>query len=84
MRRSLPLAALLALAACSNEPEPVANRFERTNAEIENRAKALEAAVENQVSAIEAETQREIDALANQANAAAPAVETNAAEANAQ
>ncbi|MDQ8758299.1 hypothetical protein RCO27_18885 [Sphingosinicella sp. LHD-64] len=71
-----PLVAVLAmsvLAACSSEPEPVANRFERTNAEIENKAKALEAAVENQVGAIEAETQREIDALANQANAAAPA-----------
>lgn len=81
MRRLLVPLALAALAACTSEPEPVANRFERTHDEIENKAKALEAAVENQVGAIEADTQREIDALADQANATAP-VEAAPAEAN--
>ena len=75
-------ASLLALAACSSEPEPVANRFERTESEIENKANALAAQVENQVSGIEAGVQQEIDALANQANLAAPATEGNAVEAN--
>lgn len=82
MRLPVTALALAALAACNTEPEPVANRFDRTHAEIENKARALEAAVENQVRAIETDTQREIDALANQANAAAPAgvapVEANA------
>lgn len=80
MRRLLPAAALAFLAACTSEPEPVANRFDRTHDEIENKAKALEAEVENQVRAVEADMQREIDALANQANLAAPAADANAAE----
>jgi hypothetical protein len=75
--------ALTTLAACVNEPEPVANRFDRTNAEIENKANALEASVENQVRTIEADTQREIDALADQANLAAPA-QIEPVEANGQ
>jgi hypothetical protein len=81
--RPLVALAIITLAACNSEPEPVANRFDRTHAEIENKANALEAVVENQVRAIEADTQREIDALANQANAAAPA-RVEPVEANSQ
>jgi len=83
MRRLLLATTLVLLAACGSEPEPVANRFDRTHDEIENKAKALEADVENQVRAVEADMQSEIDALANQANLAAPPAEANAAEANA-
>lgn len=79
MRRLILLAALASLAACAREPEPVANRFEATSAEIENRARALEAEVDNQVRTVEGDMQREIDALANQANLAAPAADANAA-----
>lgn len=82
MRRISLFAALALLAACASEPEPVANRFERTHAEIENKAKALEADVENQVRAVEAEMQQEVDALANQANLTAPAAEANSVETN--
>jgi len=73
MNRVLPLLALLALAACTSEEESVANRFDRTNAEIENKARELEADVENQVRGIEAEMQNEIDSIANRQNSAAPA-----------
>lgn len=77
MRPLVVLLAAVLVVSCTNEPEPIANRFDRTHDEIENKAKALEAAVENQVGAIEADTQREIDALADQANMVAPA-EANA------
>jgi F0F1-type ATP synthase membrane subunit b/b' len=81
MVRLVPLAVLLALAACARQEEPVANRFDRTTAEIENKARELEAETENQVRAVEADIQNQIDALAaNQANLAMPA-ETNAAAA---
>ena len=80
MRALLPtVALLLALPACAQEEEPVANRFERQKAEIENKASALEAQVENQVSAVEARLQNEVDVLIQ--NRPAPA-EANAAEAN--
>ena len=63
--------ALSLLAACTAEEEPVANRFDRTKAELENKARALEAEVANQVGAVEAQMQNEIDAFANAtANAA--------------
>ena len=76
-RAWLFIVAPLALLACATEEETVANRFDRTNAEIENKARELESEVENQVRAIEAEKQNEIDAIANaQANVAMPA-ETN-------
>ena len=68
----------LLLAACTQEEEPVANKFERQSAEIENKARALEAQVENDVGAVEARLQNEVDALARN-DAAAPA-ETNAAD----
>ncbi len=80
MKTRLLLAALLSLAACAAEEEPVANRFARTNAEIENKARALEAEVENQVRSLESGMQNQIDALANQSNASAP-TETNGAAA---
>lgn len=73
MKRALPLLALLALAACNRQEQSVANRFDRTNAEIENKARELEAEVENEVRGVEADMQNQIDAMANQANAAAPA-----------
>lgn len=77
MARRFALAALLALAACSQPEEPVANRFDRTTAEIENMARQLDAETENQVRAVEADVQNQIDAIAgNQANEAMPA-ETN-------
>jgi len=67
--RSLILAlALASLAGCTTEEEPVANRFDRSAAELANKARELEAEVENQVSAVEAEMQNEIDAISNQAN----------------
>jgi hypothetical protein len=64
------------LPACTQEEEPVANRFERQKAEIENKAAALESQVENDVSAAEARLQNEADALTRNQ------VETNSAEAN--
>jgi hypothetical protein len=82
IRAAPPLLALLALAACAREEESVANRFDRTNAEIENKARELESDVENQVRGVEAEMQNQIDAIIDQQNAAAPA-ETNAAATNA-
>ena len=73
MTRRFALLALLALAACRQPEEPVANRFERTSGEIENMARALEAETENQVRAIEADVQNQIDAIArNQADEALP------------
>src|SRR5690349_8020832 len=73
---ALALLAALALSACRAQPEPVANRFDRTSAEIENMARQLDAETENQVRAVEAETQNQIDAIAaNQANAVMPAPE---------
>lgn len=72
MRPLILAFALTALAACTSEEEPVANRFDRSAAEIENRARALEAEVENQVGAVEAQMQNEIDAFGKQANLAAP------------
>ena len=57
--------ALILLPACTQEEEPVANRFERQKAEIENKARAFEAQVENEVSAAEARLENEIDTLQN-------------------
>ena len=80
-RAWLSLLAPLVLAACAAEEEPVANRFDRTNAELENKARVLEAEVANQVSAVDAQMQNEIDAFANAAalNATAEANQTNSA-----
>ena len=65
----LSLIALLAiLPACSDEPEPVANRFERQKAEIENKARELETQVENEVSAFEAKLEDEADILLNRSS----------------
>lgn len=80
MKRALPILALVVLGSCSREEESVANRFDRTNAEIENKARELEADVENQVRGVESDMQNQIDSMANHANAA-PA-EANAAVAN--
>lgn len=79
--RPLPfaLAAFVALAGCGGKEEPVANRFERQQAEIENKAKAYEAQVENEVSAYEARLENETDAFLNAA-AANGASDANAAE----
>ena len=65
---ALPLLTALALlSACSDEPEPVANRFERQKAEIENKARELENQVENEVSAFESRLENEADVLLNRA-----------------
>ena len=74
------LAALL-LAACTQEEEPVANKFERQATEIEAKARALEIQVENDVGAVEARLQNEVDALARN-DAAAPAEANESAEGN--
>ena len=82
MRRVLPILALFVvvlLPACTQEEEPVANRFERQKAEIENKARAFEAQVENEVSAAEARLENEADMQLNRA----PAEDANAAEGNA-
>ena len=61
---ALPLLASAVLfGGCTQEEEPVANRFERQKAEIENKAKAFEAQVENEVGAAEARLENEVDAL---------------------
>ena len=75
MRRVLPILALLVvlLPACTQEEEPVANRFERQKAEIENKARAFEAQVENEVSAAEARLENEADMQLNRTPAAAEA-----------
>ena len=61
------LTALVPLSACSDEPEPVANRFERQKAEIENKARELENQVESEVSAFESRLENEADVLLNRA-----------------
>ena len=61
----LAAGAVVAFAGCSQEEEPVANRYERQKAEIENKASAFEAQVENEVSAAEARLEKEADALLN-------------------
>lgn len=80
MRRTA-LAALVLLAACRQQPEPVANRFDRTSAEILNMANELTAETDNQVRAVEADVQNQIEAIAaNQADEAIPTQNlTNAA-----
>ena len=73
-----PLAFLIALAACAQEEEPVANRFERARAEMENKAAAYEAQADNEVAAAVAALENEADlflnaAAGNQAAEPAPA-----------
>ena len=82
MRAVIPILAvsLVLLCACTQEEEPVANRFARQKAEIENKARAFESQVENEVSAAEARLENEADLQLNRAPAAA---EANAAEGNA-
>ena len=72
-------AALALLSACAQEEEPVADKYERTEAAIANKARAFEAEVENEVGAIEARLENETDALLNAARD--DAAEGNAAEA---
>lgn len=81
MTRRFALALLLILSACRAQPESVANRFDRTQAQIENQARALESETENQVRAVEAEMDAQGNAfVANQLNATMPAENlTNAA-----
>lgn len=66
------------LAACAQEDEPVADKFERQKAEIENKARAYEAQAENEVRAVEAELDNQVDALLR--NQLGNASEANAAE----
>ena len=66
------------LAACAQEAEPVADKFERQKAEIENKARAYEAQAENEVRAVEAELDNQVDALLR--NQLGNASEANAAE----
>ncbi|HEX8639683.1 MAG TPA: hypothetical protein VF704_00860 [Allosphingosinicella sp.] len=78
MRAPATALALLLLAGCGREEEPVANRFERAKAEIENKARELENTVENEVSAVENSLDHEASAFLNQqeaniANGAEPA-----------
>lgn len=68
MKRLLPLLAALALPACTQAEESVANRFDRVDAEIRNTAAEITADTENSVRAIESDTQNQIDALDFQAN----------------
>lgn len=83
MRKILILATVAALAACTSEEEPIANKFEREAAEIENKAAAFENQVENEVSAAEARLDREADELLNTMSSGNAAAEANAADANA-
>ena len=77
MRSPAPLiATILLLAACRQEEEPVANRYDRQKAEIENTAHTLESQVENEVGAAEARLQNEVDVLIR--NQAQPPAEANA------
>lgn len=79
MRRAA-FAIAFVLAACARQEEPVANRFDRTSAEIENLANALTAETDNQVRSVETDVQNQIDAIAaNQANAVVPAPEAPSA-----
>ena len=66
------------LAACAQEEEPVANKFERQKAAIENKARAYEAHAENEVRAVEAELDNQVDALLR--NQLGNVSEVNAAE----
>ena len=69
--RTLPLTlAALFVAACAEEEEPVANRFERTEAEIRDKARTYEGQVENEIAAAEARLDNEADAFLNAAAAA--------------
>jgi len=93
MIRLAALTAFLALSACTSPEEPVANRYDRTAAEIENLARQLDAETENQVRGVEADVQNQTDAIANSqanqampgnpsANSTAPPPTANAAPAN--
>ncbi len=80
MRTATLILSAALLAACTPEEEPVANRFDRTNAELENKARELENEVDAEVSAVESQMQNEIDAFANAtANAAIEINQTNTA-----
>ena len=79
MRALLPiLGVLVALPACAQEEEPVANRYERQKAEIENKAQAYEAQVENEVKAVEAQQEN----LGSPVITSNEAVDSSGAEAN--
>ena len=69
---ALPLAILLALAACGPaEPESAANRFARTENEIAARERALNAEVANDLAQTEQRLQSEASQALNSLNAAA-------------
>ena len=79
---SLPLLALVFFtAACAQEEEPVANRFERARAEIENKAAAYEAQADNEVAAAVAALENEAEVFLNAAAAANHSAEATPAEA---
>jgi predicted trehalose synthase len=66
MRRSAPvLLALLALAACRDEPS-VAEQFNTLASEVENKAREYEAGAENLVAEQERRLSNEADALLRQ------------------
>ena len=66
MSRILFLASLLALAACSGEPENIQAKAENLSRELENEANALEAESANDVDAAAAPLEKEAEALLNQ------------------
>ncbi len=66
---SITAVAVLLLAGCGGEEEPVANRFERAKAAIENKAQELETTVENEVSALENRLDSETSTFLNQQEA---------------
>jgi len=72
-RLPLALLAALALPACAQEEESVANRFDRVDGEIRSKATEIDAETENEVRAIETDMQNQIDALDYQANLSADA-----------
>ena len=84
MRSSLCLIALLALAACRDEPS-VAERFNTLAAEVENKGREYEAEAENLVVERERQLANEAEALFRQnANALGNAGEDVEADLNAQ
>ncbi|HZF95946.1 MAG TPA: hypothetical protein VEZ20_13870 [Allosphingosinicella sp.] len=84
MHRALPLLALLATAACRDEPT-VAEQFNELRADIENKGRTYDAEAENLVAEQERRLAEEANALLTQnanlfGNAAAPEVDVNSGE----
>ena len=75
MSRALPLLILVALVACSDEPENIQAKADNLARTLENKAAALEAEASNDVNAAAAPLDNEAEALLGQADNAGNAAQ---------